>query len=338
LLTKAKIKPIIARKYNKEGLMYIIIPGALGDGILALPLLRQLKNLYPQAKFIARSSRALFTASILGVKTTNFGWKIDDQYSPARSRYLHMKLAVFSKLQRTGIIEFEFPGGKLGIKRQEYLYGASLRNVSPHQHISGFFTDFWQKNGFQLIYPENDGAWIAPTLPQPSLPEKTVAVCLGHNNRQERLLPRGNWIRILETFREAGFTPVYLPFGREESRNIARLHTEIPGIVMPDLTLDQLATALAAAQLAVGNDCGPMHLAAAVGTPNLTFFHATRGSNWHPLGKHSFFFQSPNSRGCHHLEKSHSGQCSRPGCHKRHCLPCVYDLQKATRSFLHQNT
>lgn len=317
--------------------MYIVIPGALGDGIIALPLLRQLQKLYPRADFIARSSRALFTASVMGVRTTHFGWQIDHLNSRTRSRYLHAKLAALSKLKRQGLIEFEFPGGHLGILRQEYLYGASLAKINPEQHISQFFTEFWQKCGHPLKYQEIQKPWIRPILPPPTLTEKSVAVCLGHNHRLERLLPRGNWIWILKIFREAGYTPVYLPFGPDERRNAAHLHAEVPGLVIAELPLQNLAATLSACRLAVGNDCGPMHLAAAVGTPNLTFFHATRASNWQPLGPHSFYFQSPNSKDCSVLRDSPTGQCSSPRCPSRHCLPCVFDLQKATYDFLLKN-
>ncbi len=55
--------------------------------------------------------------------------------------------------------------------------------------------------------------------------------------------------------------------------------------VMERPTLGGLAGVLAAATVFVGNDSGPSHLAAAVGTPTLSLFGPTRPANFAPRGR-----------------------------------------------------
>ena len=59
------------------------------------------------------------------------------------------------------------------------------------------------------------------------------------------------------------------------------------------LSVRQLAGALSAARFYVGNDSGPKHIAAAVGTPTITFFGPEDPVEWHPYSReaHPVFFQ-----------------------------------------------
>lgn len=59
------------------------------------------------------------------------------------------------------------------------------------------------------------------------------------------------------------------------------------GLVLAGLPLDQLAAVLERARAFVGNDSGPMHLAATVGTPTVGLFGPTHPEEWGPLGAHA---------------------------------------------------
>lgn len=76
--------------------------------------------------------------------------------------------------------------------------------------------------------------------------------------------------------------------GPKETWLAVRLHEEsgrIHPVVGPDLDLGQLTCVLAQLDLLVTNDSGPMHLAAAVGTPCLALFGSTDPSRTRPVGK-----------------------------------------------------
>ncbi len=80
---------------------------------------------------------------------------------------------------------------------------------------------------------------------------------------------------------------LYGPVERERQLTIGDLPTLHP----PDLR--SLAGLLAKAALFIGNDSGPGHIAAAVGTPTLTLFGPTDPRLWAPCGKRSQVLQAP---------------------------------------------
>jgi ADP-heptose:LPS heptosyltransferase len=55
-----------------------------------------------------------------------------------------------------------------------------------------------------------------------------------------------------------------------------------PGLMLLGLTIPQLAELIRGADLYVGNDSGPMHLAAAVGTPVVAVWGSSSATQWHP--------------------------------------------------------
>lgn len=84
------------------------------------------------------------------------------------------------------------------------------------------------------------------------------------------------WAQLLKKANiEVGF--IYGPIERE--RGIV-LPSNLPHFSPPDLRT--LATILAQTQLFVGNDSGPGHIAAAVGTPTLSLFGSTNPTLWAP--------------------------------------------------------
>jgi hypothetical protein len=75
--------------------------------------------------------------------------------------------------------------------------------------------------------------------------------------------------------------------GPVEAETWARAELDALGAQFPVLhnpTPDELVAILAAARALVGNDAGPAHLAALLGTPTVTIFGSTPASVWRPLG------------------------------------------------------
>jgi heptosyltransferase-1 len=60
--------------------------------------------------------------------------------------------------------------------------------------------------------------------------------------------------------------------------------------------IPELAGVIRRAQLAIGNDTGPLHVAAAVGVPSLGLFGPTRGARNGPYGAHCAYIQSRTGR------------------------------------------
>ncbi len=70
--------------------------------------------------------------------------------------------------------------------------------------------------------------------------------------------------------------------------------SEVP-LILQD-SLSDLIGLTAAADLFVGNDSGPAHVAAAVGTPTVTLFGPTIPAIWRPLAPHSHVVRAPDGR------------------------------------------
>lgn len=81
-------------------------------------------------------------------------------------------------------------------------------------------------------------------------------------------------------------------------------------------TLDQLAALIEISDLFVGNDSGPLHVAAALHTPSLALFGPTMASKWAPRGPHHRLIQKEYAcTGCwswHPLTTcQHDGACMK---------------------------
>jgi len=118
---------------------------------------------------------------------------------------------------------------------------------------------------FDLTPPAHNGAPLVPYV-----------VCLHGTSQDEKLWPEAHWRTLLEHFAHAGIN-VVLPWGnRAEAERSERLAAGLSGVTVPPWrALPELAALLAQAELVIGVDTGPTHLAAALGRPTLALFTAT---------------------------------------------------------------
>ena len=79
-----------------------------------------------------------------------------------------------------------------------------------------------------------------------------------------------------------------------EAASQTRSTSEVP-LIRQD-SLSDLIALTAGADLFVGNDSGPAHVAAAVGTPTIALFGPTNPAIWQPLAPHSQVVIAPDGR------------------------------------------
>jgi heptosyltransferase-1 len=115
---------------------------------------------------------------------------------------------------------------------------------------------------------------LAP--PRTRRPETRYVVLLHATSRDTKFWPEDRWRALMTTFSHGGLA-MLLPWGSEAERHRSvRLADGIDAARVPDrLSLTDLASLLAGAELVVGVDTGLTHLAAALGTPTLALFTAT---------------------------------------------------------------
>jgi heptosyltransferase III len=90
-----------------------------------------------------------------------------------------------------------------------------------------------------------------------------------------------------------GFTIVITAGPGEESFTSHVAHDLDRTVLLLSLTIPELAELIRGARLYIGNDSGPMHLAAAVGTPTVAVWGSSDSRRWHPWGVEHRVVQNP---------------------------------------------
>lgn len=169
-------------------------------------------------------------------------------------------------------------------------------------------------------------------------PAKIVFFGLGASRPTKRW-PAAHFARLAELLRDrADLTPAFIPGpGETEALFAGQVLNELRArglraiggggkgdfVHGAGLGVRALAAALANVRAYVGNDSGPKHVAAAVGTPTLTFFGPEDPVEWHPYSheEHPVFFvpgldcrREDGGRWCG-LEL-----CDLPGAQRHRCM------------------
>jgi len=87
---------------------------------------------------------------------------------------------------------------------------------------------------------------------------------------------------------------IVLTCGPGEESSVAEVSKDIPSPqILLGLGIPELAELIRGAKLYVGNDSGPMHLAAAVGTPTIAVWGSSDSRRWHPWSVDHRVVQNP---------------------------------------------
>ena len=90
--------------------------------------------------------------------------------------------------------------------------------------------------------------------------------------------PIDKYLQLAKFIESAGLTALFVT-GPQDT-GLQKDLQESPFAYLNDLSLSELAYTAAHAQLVIGNDSGPMHLAMAFDTPSISFFSFTGAGNW----------------------------------------------------------
>ncbi len=113
-----------------------------------------------------------------------------------------------------------------------------------------------------------------------------LAVLLpGSSHHPEKRYPLPAYGRVAQLLREAGVTPVAM--GGPGDETLVAALARLPGVRLAPLGLpaEMAAALLAASDVAIGNDSGLAHLAAAVGCPTVVLYGPTDRARTAPVGE-----------------------------------------------------
>lgn len=114
------------------------------------------------------------------------------------------------------------------------------------------------------------------------LPLKFVALHPSSGSVEKNWAP-DRFFALAQLARDAGLDVVWVQ-GEADARVVPELARRVPGRVVLNRPLAELAGVLAHSAVYVGNDSGVSHLAAAVGAPTVAIFRSTDPLQWAPRG------------------------------------------------------
>ena len=251
----------------------VIKHGAFGDIVLAFPAFAAIRAAHPGAQITLLTTKPY--ANLLGISPWFDRIEIDakpEAWNLPGLLRLRRQLRGFDRvfdLQTSGRSSRYFAlAGRpewSGIAKGCALphRDANRDNIHTRERLAGQLRDA----GLPGLAPP-DLSWLAGDISGFDLPpDYAVLVPGAAPHRPEKRFPA-------EKFREvaAGLGVPVVVVGTAGERDLARI---IGGVDLTGRTdFFQLASVLRGAKLAVGNDTGPMHLAAAVGTSCISLFSA----------------------------------------------------------------
>jgi lipopolysaccharide heptosyltransferase I len=132
------------------------------------------------------------------------------------------------------------------------------------------------------------GEWLA------DLPCPRIALNVGASRAYKRW-PVENWTASALSLAQSGHSVVFVG-DKTDAESVAQIVPKMTGDFVNlagKTTLRELASVLAACDLLVSGDSGPMHLAVAVGTPVVALFGATHPARHGPYGARNTILHDP---------------------------------------------
>lgn len=145
-------------------------------------------------------------------------------------------------------------------------------------------------------FPEADAA-VARWRADQRIGEKPLIVLLPSTRGPRKLWPTPSYATLASRIARTVDDSIVLAGGPNERPLFEEIAAtaRVPGLLMyaPE-RIGDLHGLLRQARLVVGNDTGPLHLAAAAGVPAIGLFGPTRGDRNGPYGPRSSYIQSPS--------------------------------------------
>jgi heptosyltransferase-1 len=156
---------------------------------------------------------------------------------------------------------------------------------------------------------------VEKQLNERGLAGKTLIVLHYGTTWKTKLWPLDLWCELAGKLCDLEGCQPILTWGNEEERIAVTSIHEASGKraeIWPRGSLMELAALLERADLVVGGDTGPIHIAAAVGTPTVSLFRVTDATRNGPRGEKHIWLQSPlDCSPCLRKECERNAECGR---------------------------
>lgn len=302
----------------------VIRPDRLGDLVMTLPLIKTIRENLPEAKIYLLASNG--NAGLLKGDA-----HISDVFSRERKEDLRRMCSIRYDLAIDTVMDWRLKSAFLARKsRAKFLIGFALGfrgrlfdlKVKPEgqKPMSEFILDLIRPLGLKisssipefLITPQDKAEaeryWANLRL---DLTKKIVVIHPGGYYPSQRWMPERFAQVAGEVEKRTGAQVIIMATSSEVKiiESIKAGMEEGPLVAM-DWPLRSLAVLFSKSSLFIGNNSGPLHLAAAVGTPTISFLGPTVPHLWRPQGENQVVLKKELS----------CSPCQKAYCRRHRCL------------------
>ena len=325
---------------------------AIGDTILAIPTIRAIRSRFPNAHLV-------MVASSINLQYLE-GCPYIDQYIPCRLEEVmkspqkmiafitalrHQKFdcvidfehwARFSALIACGSGASRRIGFKAAGQHRHYLFTDVVEHV-PGQHevvnflkIAGLLGCPIRETDLEVWLKREDWDWAREFFNEmgidPNRPVIAIHPEAGRHGEPRRRFPHDRFVAVADELAERYNAQIILtgaPSEVELSQQIASQTRSSCVVAAGKTQINQLAALFANADFVICGNCGPMHLAAAVGTPVVALHGPTNPSQWGPWGSgHTVLHVDVPCSPCLNLGFEYGCSALADG-----TSPCMYTIQ-----------
>ncbi|MBI1806015.1 MAG: lipopolysaccharide heptosyltransferase II [Ignavibacteria bacterium] len=281
---------------------------AIGDVLLSTVILDSLRSAFPDAQIdflTEKASRDVVEGHHALTSTIIFDGKEQHGYAlilDVRRRKYDLVIDLFGN-PRSALITF-FSGARYRVgyrfKWRQYCYNIIVEPRGGEVHNTEFNLDALRA----IEVPINHSL---PVFPLTAEAEQFAELFIGEAGLRHQTIvalnPGGGWITKrwrIHQFAQLGdklterynvkVLIIWGPGERQDAEQIQKL-MKSKAMVIPPTTLKQLGAILGHCSVLVTNDSGPMHIAAAVGTPVVAIFGPTSPELQGPIGSPSEIVQ-----------------------------------------------
>lgn len=280
----------------------------IGDTILTVPFLRNLKQHYPEAKIDVlvgpQSGEVLkecpYINELIEYDTTRFH-KYDQGKGKPKSFFHYVSLLRSKKYDAVFVLKRSVTAVLLACltgAKERIGYGGGFKNVfltnsvkwNPNVHEVESTLDVLRAADIPIIdnkleawTTRNEIAAAKSLLPEGEHKYVLIHAAAAH---PDKMYPIASWGKVVNSLHVQGFTAVFsgAPEDKQLNDEIIQL-SGVDGINLAgQLSLRESMALYKLMQLTICVDSGPSHLSAAVGTPTLAIFGPTDPVRWRPFG------------------------------------------------------
>lgn len=289
----------------------------LGDLMFATPFFKELRKNFPKARIDLIVNSAFHSImednpNLDNVYAYNKKWTLKQSIEFAkqiRKNNYDLGINIHGSWRSAIILRLINPTYTIGYGKKGQLF-LNCRLAQPHnQHMVDVYLNFLKEMNLR----------VEPSLPylelkksiQDEIDKKLIQWGINPEEKLIALNAGGTWPTKRWTVN--GFAQLADVLNRKYGRvifvgsledlslveEIVNLMETKPVIATGKTSLPELAALLARCDLVISNDSGPVHVAAAVGTPTITIFGPSDDLKYRPLGeKHKIVTSSVDCRPC----------------------------------------